>query len=142
VKPLSEQLDELAAQANRAKDIIAKAENEARDQLENYREQVRRDANEALETVSATFDHAREGAKDSLAAIKSKIAGDLSALKTRASAAVREFEAWDAENYADDMKFEAELAIDYAAAAIKLAGLSVLDAIAARKDALAKAAAV
>ena len=139
MQPLSQQLAELSAQAKKAEDRAAKAQSETRERLEQRREKAHREAEAALDRVSDTVSRASEGTKVHFAQLKSKVDADVQHIKADASERKAKFEAWQANNYATDKLADAQAAISYAIASVKMAEVATLDAIGARARAEVKA---
>jgi hypothetical protein len=136
MKPLSQHLADLSIQAKTTEDRVAKAQSEAKEKLDQKREQVRKEAQQALETVQQRVGEARDETRTRFDAMHAKLNSDFDKLRQQASEKKQKFEAWQANNYADDKELDAIAAIDYAIAATKIAELQTLDAIVARAEAL------
>jgi hypothetical protein len=67
--------------------------------------------------------------------VKAKIAADMTALKAKAADVKRKIDVKTAQDYADEMEWEAGFAIDYAIASVEQAKLAVLDALDSRVQA-------
>ena len=132
---LSEQLAELSVRAKNAEDAVAAAEKEAREKVEQRREQARAAATEATEKVNQKVKSVKDSATRNWNALEAKIAADIQALKAGIAERKREREAGRAERNAERLEWEAGFAIDYAVASIEQAQLAVLDAIAGRVEA-------
>jgi predicted RNase H-like nuclease (RuvC/YqgF family) len=132
MQPLSENLAELSAQAKKTEDRVAKAQTETKERLEQQREEAHREAQAALEKVDERISRASERTKSQFTQLKSKVDGDFERIRDNASARKSTFEAWQANNYADDKLADAQAAIGYAIVSVKLAELATLDAIEAR----------
>lgn len=139
MKPLSQQLSELSAQAKKVEDRVAQAQSETKDRLEEQRAKAHQEAHAALERVKDKVNQASEGTKSHFAELKSKIDTDFQRMRENADAREQKFEAWQAGNYADDKAADAQATIEYAVAAIKLAEVATLDAVDARTRAEIKA---
>lgn len=135
MKPLSEKLAELSVQAKSTEDRVAKVQGKAREHIEQKREQVRLETEQALGKVKARFEQARGDTRARFDTLHAKVNADFEQLKKDAGEKKRKFEAWQAENYANDKEADAFAAIEYAVAATKIAELQTLDAIAARANA-------
>lgn len=138
MKPLSQKLAELSAQAKTTEDHVAKAQTEAHDRLQQRREQVRQETEKALGKVKQRFETAKGETRTRFDALHAKVNADFEQMKKDAGEKKRKFEAWQAQNYAGDKEADALAAIDYAVAATKIAELQTLDAIAARVEADSK----
>jgi hypothetical protein len=139
MQPLSQQLSELSASAKKAEDRAATAQSEIKERVQQHLEEAHREAAAALDRVSQGVEHATEGTKTHFAELKAKVASDMERMREDASSRRSKFEAWQARNYADDKAADAEAAITYAVAAIKIAEVATLDAIEARGRAEIKA---
>jgi hypothetical protein len=139
MQPLSEHLAELSAQAKKAEDWVGKAQTETKERLEQQREETHREARAALEKVNERVSQVTEGTKTQFAQLKSKVDGDFERIRENSSARKSAFESWQANNYANDKLADAQAAISYAIAGVKLAEVATLDAIEARARADVKA---
>ena len=139
MEPLSQHLSELSAQAKKAEDRVAEVESQTKERFEQQRDEAHREAEAALARVGADVERASEGTKSAFAQLKSKVDGDVERMREDASARKATFEAWQAKNYASDKTADAQAAIGYAIAAVKLAEVATLDAIEARGRAEIKA---
>jgi hypothetical protein len=139
MKPLSQQLSELSVQAKNAEDNVQKAQSEAKERIEQRREEVQHQTKAALDKVSQNLSDASADAQARATQMKAKVNSDFEQLKQRSSEGAQKFEAWQANNYADDKEADASSAINYAIAATKMAELATLDAISARVSAEVKA---
>ena len=135
VKPLSEQLAELSVRAKAAEDAAAAAQKEAHDKIVARKEQARAAATAAVEKVNQEAQSARDSAARNWNAVKAKIAADMAALKAKADGVKHKIDVDTAEDYADEMEWEAGFAIDYAVASVEQAKLAVLDALDSRVQA-------
>ena len=140
MKPLSEHLAQLSIQTKEIEDRVAKAQSEAGDQINQRREQFRQETEQALDRAKQKVSDIKDDAQTSARTLKAKIDADFQNLREQAQQNRRDFKAWQAGNYADDKEADAAAAIDYAIAAVKLAGLQTLDAISARAEAVGKEA--
>jgi hypothetical protein len=136
---LSQQLAELSAEAKKAEDRFSQAQSEAKEHLTQQREHVQRETETALQNVSEGLSRASADAQERASQIKSKVDSDFDQLKQRATESKQKFEAWQADNYANDKQADAEAAIGYAIASVKMAELATLDAVEARARAEIKA---
>jgi hypothetical protein len=139
MQPLSQQLADLSAQAKKAEERFTKAQAETKDRIEQQRQEVRQEAEGALNRVKEGVARASDGTKSHFAQLKSKVDGDMQRLNERASADSQKVEAWQANNYADDKAADAQAAVGYAIAAVKMAEIATLDAVEARGRAEIKA---
>ena len=67
--------------------------------------------------------------------MKAKVAADMNSLKANVAQAKHDLGAKRAENYAEELEWEAGVAIDYAIASVEQARLATLDAIVGRVEA-------
>jgi predicted nucleic acid-binding Zn-ribbon protein len=134
-KPLSEQLSELSVHAKNAEDALAAAQKEARDKIVVRKEQARTAATAAVEKVNQEAKSIGDSATRNWGTVKAKIAADMTALKAKAADVKRKIDVKTAEDYADEMEWEAGFAIDYAIASVEQAKLAVLDALDSRVQA-------
>jgi hypothetical protein len=139
MKPLSEKLAQLSVQAKHTEDRAKKAQTEAKDRLEQQREKVREETRAALDKVNNGLSRASADAQVHARQLKTKVDSDFERLKQHADERKQKFEAWQANNYANDKEADAEALVDYAIASVKMAELGVLDAIDARLRAESKA---
>ncbi len=136
MKPLSDHLAQLSVQAKSTEERIAQAQSEAHERIEQRREQLRLETQQALDSVNQKVSQAKEDAQGRARTLKAKIDADFANLKEQAREDRAEFKAWQAGNYADDREADAIAAIDYAIATTKMAELATLDAISARARAI------
>jgi len=99
-------------------------------------EQARADATATTEKVNEQIESVGDRAAKDWNARKAKIAADIDALKAKVVRKKHELDARRAENEADNLEWDADLAIDYAIAAVDQARLAVLDAVDGRIQAL------
>jgi hypothetical protein len=129
MQSLSQDLARLSAQAKQAEDRVAKAKSETKERLEAQRDEAHRDAEAALDQVKQDISRASEGTKTSAQQLRAKVDSDMQRMKDDASARKGKFEAWQANNYANDKVADAQAAISYAIVAVKMAEVATLDAI-------------
>lgn len=139
MQPISQQLAELSAQAKKTEDRVSRAQEETKERIEERREKAHREATAALDKVSDRVSRASEGTKSHFDQLQSKVDADVERMKADASDRNAKFKAWQANNYANDKLADAEAAIGYAVAAVKMAEVATLDAIDARARAEVKA---
>jgi hypothetical protein len=139
---LSDQLADLSAHAKHAEDAASAAQKEAHDKVMARREQARAAATAMIEKVDRNIKAAGDnvksvggGAAQKWTALQTKIAGDLQSMKSGIAEKKHDWDASRAEINAEDLEWEASLAVDYAIAAIDQAELAVLDAVAGRIEA-------
>jgi hypothetical protein len=139
---LSEQLADLSVRAKHAEDAVSAAQKEAHDKVMARREQARAAAAAAIEKVDRSIKSAGDDVKSvgdattrKWTALQAKIADDLQSIKSGIALKKHDLDARRAESQADRLEWEAELAVDYAIAAVEQAELAVLDAVAGRQEA-------
>lgn len=140
MKPLSEKLAELSVEAKNTEERVNKAQSEAKERLDQHREEARAQAEQALNKVSQRVDEAKGEARERYNSLQAKVDADFQNMKQNAAERREKFESWQANNYADDKEADAAAAIDYAIAATRLAESQTLDAISARAEAIARSA--
>jgi hypothetical protein len=96
------------------------------------RDELRKETEAALDKVAQSLGRASAEVQSRARQLKEKVESDIRQLKQRAGEARQEFEALQAENYAEDKEADAEASVAYAVAAVKMAELAVLEAIDAR----------
>ena len=134
-KPLSEQLAELSVRAKHAEDALAAAKKEAHDRVLARKEQARAAATAAAEKVNRDIQSAKDTATRSWSAVRAKISADINHLKTDVAQKKHDLDVKMAERNADELEWEANVAIDYAIASVEQAEWAVLDAVSARAQA-------
>jgi hypothetical protein len=134
-KPLSEQLADLSVRAKNAEDAVAAAQKEAHDKVVARKEQARAAATAAVEKVNQEIKSTSDTAAKNWSAVKAKVAADMNSLKANVAQAKHGLGAKRAENYAEELEWEAGVAIDYAIASVEQARLAILDAIVGRVEA-------
>ena len=134
-KPLSEHLAELSVRAKHAEDAFAAAQKEAHDKVVARKEQARAAAAAAVEKVNNDIKSAQDTATRNWSAVRAKIAADINSLKADVAHKKHDLDAKRAQNYADRLEWEANVAIDYAIAAVQQAEWAALDAIVGRAEA-------
>jgi hypothetical protein len=132
MEPLSQALSELSVQTKKTEDRIAKAKAETKERVEQHLDEAHREAEAALDRVNEDVERASEGTKAHFEQLKSKVNSDIERMREDASARKGKFEAWQANNYANDKAADARAAILYAVATIKMAEVATLNAIEAR----------
>lgn len=132
VKPMSQQLADLSVRAKSVEEAWTAAQKEARDKILARKAHARAAAKSAVEKVSEEIKSVGDSASRDWNALKAMIASDMKSLKADVAEAKRELDAQLAENRAENLEWEAELAIDYAIAAVEQAKFAVLDAVDAR----------
>jgi hypothetical protein len=134
-KPLSEHLADLSVRAKHAEDSVTAAQKEAHDKVTVRKEKARAAAAAAAEKVNNDIKSAENTATRNWSAVRAKVAADINSLKADIAQKKHDVDAKRAENYADRLEWEANVAIDYAIASVEQAELAVLDAIVGRGEA-------
>lgn len=134
-KQLSEQLAELSVRAKNAEDAVGAAKKEAHDKIQARKDQAHAAATAAVEKVQQNIKSVGDTATRNWSDFRAKVAGDVARLKAGIADAKHSADVKLAEKYADQLDWEAGVAIDYAIASIELAKSAVLDAIVARNEA-------
>jgi hypothetical protein len=135
VKPLSAQLADLSARAKNAEDSIAKAQKETHDKVVAIKEKARADVNTALARLDRDIKSAGDDITGFWNSLKAKVAADKTAWDARITQIKHDVSAGLAEDYANQLEWEASFAIAYVEAAIEEAKAATLDAVAARMEA-------
>ena len=136
VKPLSEQLAELSVQAKKAEDDFAAAKKETHDKMVARREQLRTTATRSVEKLQQDMKSAGTAISSDFSALQAKVSADGETLKANVKRWKKDLDAKRAENWADEMEWEASMAIDYAISAVEQAKLAAIDAAIARQEAI------
>jgi len=139
MEPLSQKLSELSAQAKKTEDRVAKARSETKERVQEHLDEAHRDAEAALKQVNDGIERASEGTKSHFEQLRQKVDGDFERMREDSDSRKAKFEAWQANNYANDKAADAAAAISYAVASVKIAEVATLDAIEARGRAEIKA---
>ena len=134
-RKLSEQLADLSVRAKSVEDAFDAAEREAHDKIEARKQKARVAATTAVEKVHQDIQSASNRAARDWNTVKAKVAADMTRLKANAAKVKHKLDVKAAEDYADEMEWEAGFAIDYAIASVEQAKLAVLDAIDGRAEA-------
>ena len=136
VKPLSEQLAELSVKAKKAEDDFAAAKKETHDKMVARREQLRTAATQSVEKLKQDMKSAGSAVSSDFSALQAKVSADGETLKANVKRWKKDLDAKRAENWADEMEWEASMAIDYAISAVEQAKLAAVDATIARQQAI------
>jgi hypothetical protein len=136
VKPLSEQLAELSVKAKKAEDDFAVAKKETHDKMVARREQLRTAATQSVEKLKQDMKSAGSAVSSDFSALQAKVSADGKTLKANVKRWKKDLDAKRAENWADEMEWEASMAIDYAISAVEQAKLAAVDAALARLQAI------
>jgi len=136
VKPLSEQLAELSVQAKKAEDDFAAAKKETHDKMVARREQLRTTATRSVEKLQQDMKSAGAAISSDFSALQAKVSADGETLKANVKRWKKDLDAKRAENWADELEWEASMSIDYAISAVEQAKLAAVDAAVARQEAI------
>ena len=135
MKPLSQQLSELADRAKKTEDVIAATREKDRAKLESQRtaltDSIAAGKAKATERAAATTDEARTRWSETRQAVEQPFA----ALRAKADERRKEHDIKKAERHADDAEMDAEDAVDFALYVVDEAEYAVIDAVLARADA-------
>jgi len=136
VKPLSEQLAELSVEAKKAEDDFAATKKQTHDKMVAQREQLRALATQSVEKLKKDMKSAGSGVSSGFSAFQAKVSADGETLKANVKHWKKDLDAKRAENWADELEWEAGMAIDYAISAVEQAKLAAVDAAIARQEAI------
>jgi hypothetical protein len=134
-KPISEQLADLSVRAKDTENAFTAAQKEAKEKVAARKQQARAAATTAVEKVNQEIKSAGNKTARDWNTVKAKLAADMNSLKGNVAREKHKLDVNHAENYADQMEWEAGFAIDYAIASVEQAKLAVLDAIDSRSAA-------
>jgi DNA repair exonuclease SbcCD ATPase subunit len=135
MKPLSEQLSDLAARAKQAEEAVATARAKNRAALESERDRLKSSVTTAKTKAQANTAAAQEDARSWWDETRADVNERFEGLRAKRDAHRAERDLTKAENRADDAELDASDAIDFAEWAVDQAEYSVVDAIIARDDA-------
>ena len=136
VKPLSEQLAELSVEAKKAEDDFAATKKQTHDKMVAQREQLRAVATQSVEKLKKDMKSAGSRVSSGFSAFQAKVSADGETLKANVKHWKKDLDAKRAENWADELEWEAGVAIDYAISAVEQAKLAAVDAAIARQEAI------
>ena len=136
IKPLSEQLAELSVQAKKAEDEFAAAKKETHNKMVARREQLRTAATQSVEKLKKDMKSAGSAVSSGFTALQAKVSADGETLKANVKRWKKDLDAKRAENWADELEWEASMSIDYAISAVEQAKLAAVDAAVARQEAI------
>ena len=136
VKPLSEQLAQLSVEAKKAEDDFAATKKQTHDKMVAQREQLRAAATQSVEKLKQDMKSARSAVSSGFSAFQAKVSADSETLKANVKHWKKDLDAKRAENWADELEWEASMAIDYAISAVEQAKLAAIDAAIARQEAV------
>jgi hypothetical protein len=135
MKPLSEQLSDLADRARQAEDTVTAAQAKDRAALQSQRERLKSSIDVATTKTQADATAAHEEMQSWWDETRSNIHDRFEVLRAKRDEHRAERDLQKAENRADDAELDAADAIDFAAYAIDEAEYAVVDAVIARSDA-------
>ncbi len=135
MKPLDQQLSDLAVSAKKAEDAFAAARKETHDRVVARREQTRAAAAAAADRVDKDLKSAKATIATQWHALQDKISADIARLRTNVLERQVERDVTRAADRAARKEAEACVAIDVAMASIEDAKLAVLDAVIADVEA-------
>ncbi|MBV8473825.1 MAG: hypothetical protein JO234_10445 [Hyphomicrobiales bacterium] len=136
MKPLSEELADLSMHAKKAEDDVAAAKKETHDRIVASREQFRAAATQSVEKLRKDMSSAKGAVSSGLGALQAKVHADADALKANVKQWKKELDAQRAEDRADELEWEAGMAIDYAISMVEQAKLAAIDAVIGRQEAI------
>jgi hypothetical protein len=136
LKPLSQQLTDLSVHAKKAEDDYAAAQKETHDKVVARREQLRAVTTQTADKIKQDMKSAKNDASASFSALKSKMSADADALKANVKQWKKGLDVKVAEDNANELEWEAGMAIDYAVFAVEQAKLAAIDAVIARQTAV------
>jgi hypothetical protein len=135
VKPLSEQLNDLAERAKQAEETVAAARANNRAALESQRERLKSSIDASRATVQGGVAAAQEEVQSWWDETRSNMHERFEALRAKRDEQRAEWDLHRAENRADDAELDAADAIDFAIFALDEAEYAVIDAVIDRADA-------
>ncbi len=136
VMPLSEQLAKMSVQAKKAEDDFAAAKKETHDEMMVRREHLRIVTTQSVEKLKQDVKSAGNAISSDFSALQAKVSADGETLKANVKRWKKDLDAKRAENWADEMEWEASMAIEYAISAVEQAKLAAIDAAIARQEAV------
>lgn len=136
---LSEKLADLSRRAKKVEDDFAAAKSDAKDKIEARVAQLHTKMDADAKAIKDKIGAAKSDASAHATALKNKIDADIASLKQKVSDTKHKIDSNIASDRADLYEADAEDAVNYAIFAIDQAEMAVLDALAARADAKAKA---
>jgi hypothetical protein len=135
MKPLSTQFADLSVRAKNAEDAVAKAQKETHEKLMAIKKQARADVDTALARLDRDIKSAGDNVTNLWNSLKAKVAADKTAWDAKVAQFKHDVSAGLAEDYAEQLEWEASFAIASAEAAIEEAKAATLYAVAARIEA-------
>jgi hypothetical protein len=134
--PLSEQLAKMSVQAKKAEDDFAAAKKETHAKMVAGREELRTAATQSVEKLKQDIKSGGSAISSDLSALKAKVSADGETLKANVKRWKKDLDAKRAESWADELEWEASMAISYAISAVEQAKLAAIDAAIARQEAM------
>jgi hypothetical protein len=135
MKPLSDQLTELAARAKQAEDFVTAARAKNRAFLDSQRETLKSSIDESKARVEAGATAAQDKAQSWWGETRSTIEDRLASVRAERDGHRAERDVKRAERSADEAEQDAEYAVEFAISMLDQAEYAVADAIIARADA-------
>jgi hypothetical protein len=135
VKPLSEQLSELSAQAKKAEDLVAAAQAKNRAVLNSHREQLKSRIDDSKSRAEAQGAAAEDKAQSWWSDTRSTVDDRLASLRADRDLHRAERDLKKAERRAEDAEQDAAYAVEFAIEILDQAEYAVTDAVLARADA-------
>lgn len=135
VKPLSEELADLSKHAKKAEDDVAAAKKETHDKIVARREQLHTAAAQSVEKLKKDMKSASGAVSSRFSALQAKVSADTDTLKANVKQWKKEHDAERADHRADELEWEANMAIDYAISMVEQAKLAAIDAVIGRQEA-------
>lgn len=135
MRPLSEQLTELAARAKQAEDFVTAARSKNRAFLDSQRETLKSSIDDSTARVAAGAAAAQDKAESWLAETRSAVEDRFASLRIEHDEHRAERDLNKAERHAADAEQEAAHAVEFAISMLDQAEYVVADAITARADA-------
>ena len=100
------------------------------------REELRTDATQSVEKLKKDIKSAGSAFSSDLSALQAKVSADGETLKANVKRWKKDLDAKRAENWADELEWEASMAIDYAISSVEQAKLAAIDAVIVRQEAI------
>jgi len=134
-RELSELLGELSNQARKVEDTFAEVAEETDAKAAERRDQTRAAAKAAVDTMDASITAVEESVEGNWRALTNQIGAEIGNIQTSIAERRHARDVEHAEEQAAAAAARAERAIAFAKAAIETAGLAVMDAAVARREA-------
>ncbi len=100
------------------------------------REELRAATTQSVEKLKQDMQSASGAVSSSFSALKTKASADAETLKANVKQWKKELDAERAENRADELEWEASMAVDYVISAVEQAKLAAIDAVIGRQEAI------